>query len=283
MVNLLYHLSSGIATGIRNFIMSNNCDLIVKDVDFEDYKLKSAQDRESKTIYVAVRWVCNGIGLSRGQMNNESVRIKEDLVLSKGARNLVLPTDGGKQDILCIDIEYLPLWLAKISITPKMKKDSPTVVAKLVDYQLKAKDVLARAFLYGEFDLPKNYHEALQQLLLMDEKNNELQFENNRMKPKSDQYDAFMNSHGNFSVNQVANMLGQGEYIFFAMLRDSKILRYENGDNVPYGRFRKSGHFIEVATVDPRGFNHTKTYVTPKGVTYLCKRFKLSLVKGVVA
>ena len=283
MVNLLYHLSSGIATGIRNFIMSNNCDLIVKDVDFEGYRLKSAQDRESKTIYVAVRWVCNGIGLSDGQSRRQVENLSGDIVLKQGVTNLRLPTEGGKQEVLCIDIEYLPLWLAKISITPKMKKDNPIVVAKLIDYQLKAKDVLARAFLYGEFDLPMDYRSALQQLILMFDKNNKLQLENNRMKPKSDQYDAFMNSQGNFSVNQVANMLGQGEYIFFAMLRDSKILRYENGDNVPYGRFRKSGHFIEVATVDPRGFNHTKTYVTPKGVAYLCKRFKLSLVEGTVA
>ena len=68
-------------------------------------------------------------------------------MLSKGGRNLVLPTNGGNQDILCLMLEYLPLWLAKISITPKMKNESPELVKRLIKYQLKAKDVLAEAFL----------------------------------------------------------------------------------------------------------------------------------------
>ena len=103
------------------------------------------------------------------------------------------------------------------------------------------------------------------------------------LKPKADEYDAFMNSHGNYSVNAVANIIGYGEYKFFAMLREMKILRYEQGDNVPYGRFRKSGHFIEVATTDPRGYNHTTTYVTPKGLSYLSKKFSQTSAKGTVA
>lgn len=103
------------------------------------------------------------------------------------------------------------------------------------------------------------------------------------LKPKADEYDAFMNSHGNYSVNAVANIIGYGEYKFFAMLREMKILRYEQGDNVPYGRFRKSGHFIEVATTDPRGYNHTTTYVTPKGLSYLSKKFSQTTTKGTVA
>jgi len=103
------------------------------------------------------------------------------------------------------------------------------------------------------------------------------------LKPKADEYDAFMNSHGNYSVNAVANIIGYGEYKFFAMLREMKILRYEQGDNVPYGRFRKSGHFIEVATTDPRGFNHTTTYVTPKGLSYLSKKFSQTINERTVA
>ena len=104
-----------------------------------------------------------------------------------------------------------------------------------------------------------------------------------QLEPKAKEYDAFMNSQGNYSVNQVSNMLGFGEYIFFALLRDNKILRYENNDNVPFGRFRKSGHFIERATVDPQGHNHTKTYVTPKGLSYLCKKFNLQVIDRTVA
>ena len=49
--------------------------------------------------------------------------------------------------VLCLDLDYVPLWLAKIAITPTMQRENPVLVNKLIDYQLKAKDVLAAAFL----------------------------------------------------------------------------------------------------------------------------------------
>lgn len=60
---------------------------------------------------------------------------------------MTLPTKGGNQKSLCIELDYLPLWLAKISITPTMKREHPNIADKLIEYQLKAKDVLAKAFL----------------------------------------------------------------------------------------------------------------------------------------
>lgn len=121
-------------------------DLIVKNVDVFGDTVIATQD-ENGVIWAGVRWMCDGIGLSRGQMNNEVTKVKEDLVLSKGARNLMLPTKGGKQEALCLQLDYIPLWLAKISITPSMKENNPELVDKLVKYQLRAKDVLAEAFL----------------------------------------------------------------------------------------------------------------------------------------
>lgn len=98
-------------------------------------------------IYAAVKWVCDGIGLSRDQIKNERNKIQNDLVLSKGGRNLTLPTNGGNQEVLCIELDFLPLWLAKISITPSMQENNPKAVENLVTYQLRVKDVLAEAFL----------------------------------------------------------------------------------------------------------------------------------------
>ena len=124
--------------------MSN---LIVKNIHFNGAELMAAQDTRTNKISVGVKWVCEGLGLSEGQIKNERLRIQGDDVLSQGGRNLPLPTNSGVQEVLCIDHEYLPLWLAKISITPKMKKEQPEVAELLVDYQLRAKDVLAEAFL----------------------------------------------------------------------------------------------------------------------------------------
>lgn len=117
-----------------------------KIVDFNGSELLAAKTNDGK-IYAAVKWVCEGIGLTRDQIKNERKKIQEDLVLSKGGRNLTLPTNGGMQEVLCIELDFLPLWLAKISITPKMQKENPWTVRRLVEFQLKAKDVLAAAFL----------------------------------------------------------------------------------------------------------------------------------------
>lgn len=121
-------------------------DLVVKKVDLCGDAIMAAQDKDGQ-VWAGVRWLCEGLGLSRGQMNNESAKIKEDVVLGKGARNLVLPTRGGKQEVLCLRHDFVPLWIAKITVTPSMKENNPELVEKLVQYQLKAKDVLAEAFL----------------------------------------------------------------------------------------------------------------------------------------
>lgn len=119
--------------------------LTVKDVEFNGAVLRAAQ--VENIIWVGVKWVCDGLGLSEGQIKRERKRLQEDLVLSKGGRNLVLPTNGGNQDVLCLMLDFLPLWLAKINITPTMKRENPALTENLIEYQLKAKDVLAEAFL----------------------------------------------------------------------------------------------------------------------------------------
>ena len=60
---------------------------------------------------------------------------------------MILPTKGGSQRTLCLKLDYVPLWLAKIAITPKVERDTPELAARLEQYQLKAKDALAAAFL----------------------------------------------------------------------------------------------------------------------------------------
>ncbi|WP_368233797.1 phage antirepressor N-terminal domain-containing protein [Anaerotruncus rubiinfantis] len=121
-------------------------ELVVKPVNFLGDTLMAAQDAEGN-IWAGVSWMCSGIGLSEGQTKNERLRIQSDSVLSKGGRNLTLPTNGGDQEVLCLKLEFVPLWLAKVSITPAMQVKNPEATDKLVQYQLKAKDVLASAFL----------------------------------------------------------------------------------------------------------------------------------------
>lgn len=122
------------------------------EVEFNGSSIVTVRMKDDGKTYVGVNWICNGIGLSEGQLKNERKRIQEDIVLSKGGRNLILPTKGGNQQSLCIELEFLPLWLAKISITPSMQSNNPELVNQLVEYQLKAKDALASAFLGKQKD-----------------------------------------------------------------------------------------------------------------------------------
>ena len=139
----------------------------------------AAQDKDGN-IWAGVKWFCEGLGLSEGQIRNERKKIQEDIVLSKGGRNLPLPTQGGEQEVLCLNIDFVPLWLAKISITPSMKENNPRLVDKLIVYQLKAKDVLAEAFLKKK--APKTYLEALKELVVAEEEKEKLRLELDRSK-----------------------------------------------------------------------------------------------------
>ena len=131
-------------------IASMENKLEVKKVPFMGTELVAARDANGQ-IWAGVRWLCDGMGLTEGQRKRQIANIQSDKVLSKGGSNLVLPTKGGKQEVLCLKLDFLPLWLAKINITPSMQAETPELAEKLEGYQLNAKDVLAEAF------LPKRY------------------------------------------------------------------------------------------------------------------------------
>ena len=124
--------------------------LKVLEVDFNGDTLLAVKLKENGKIYIGVKSVYSGIGLSEGQYQSQTRKIHLDLVLSKGIADLQLPTKGGNQKALCIELDFLPLMLAKISITPDMIENKSEVVDKLIEYQLKAKDILAKAFLHNE-------------------------------------------------------------------------------------------------------------------------------------
>lgn len=98
-----------------------------------------------------------------------------------------------------------------------------------------------------------------------------------QLKPKADEYDIYLSCDGTYSVNQAGKILGLGEKVLFQKLRDIKLLYYDNNDSVPYERYIKSGYFTTVGTYDRRGVAHTTTRVTPKGVSYICKKLKLTI------
>jgi uncharacterized protein (UPF0216 family) len=119
-------------------------ELQIKEVEFQGDKLIAVKENNTGRIYVAVRWICRGLKLSEGQYQNQIRKIQDDIVLSKGIAKMQLPTNGGQQEVLCLELDYLPLWLAKINVNIIESQETQN---KLIEYQLKAKDVLAQAFL----------------------------------------------------------------------------------------------------------------------------------------
>jgi len=114
-----------------------------KLVNFNGADIMAVKANDDK-VYVGVSWVCDGLGLNENQTKAQRDKINSDIVLSKGGRKISTLTNGGNQEILVLDLNFLPLWLAKINANII---ESEEVQERLVEYQLRAKDVLADAFL----------------------------------------------------------------------------------------------------------------------------------------
>lgn len=121
-------------------------DMIVKSVDLMGDAVMAAQDSEG-VIWVGVKWMCKGMGMSEGQWKRQIKNIQKDMLLKPSGSNLILNKGSGERDVFCLKLDYLPIWLAKITITEKTRQERPEFADKLLEYQLKAKDILAAAFM----------------------------------------------------------------------------------------------------------------------------------------
>lgn len=121
-------------------------DMIVKSVDVMGDCIMAAKDNDGN-IWVGVRWVCDAIGMTEGQMKRQIKNIQKDIAFKGSGSNLLLNKGSGEREVFCIKIDYIPLWLAKITITDKTREERPEFADKLLEYQLKAKDILAAAFI----------------------------------------------------------------------------------------------------------------------------------------
>lgn len=121
-------------------------ELAVKTINFHGDELTALKDNDG-IIWTGVNSFCRGIGLSKSQRDTQIQNIQSDEVLKRGCLKFQAGVFDPNNETLALQLDYVPLWLAKISITPNMRENNPELVEKLVNYQLKAKDVLASAFL----------------------------------------------------------------------------------------------------------------------------------------
>lgn len=123
-------------------------DLMVKNVEFCGAELLAVKEKETGKVYAGINSVLRELGFDESQIRYRRERWLNDRVLCKGVRKFLHPSlIGGNQETYCIDINKLPLALAKLEITPKIERELPELSYKLEEYQDKCADVLAEAFL----------------------------------------------------------------------------------------------------------------------------------------
>lgn len=121
-------------------------DLVVKSVDLFGDSVMAAKDKEGN-IWAGVSWFCNALGMTKGQKDKQVQNVQTDEVLQRGATKLEAGVFDPNNETVALRIDFVPIWLTKININGKTKKENPELADKLLQYQLKAKDILAEAFL----------------------------------------------------------------------------------------------------------------------------------------
>lgn len=137
-------------------------DLIVKNVDVMGDSIMAAKDAEG-VIWVGINYFCQGLSMNKKQRDWQVKKAKEDKTISKGCRLFSAGVFDVANEVYALRLDFIPMWLAKITITDKMEQEHPELAAKLLNYQLKAKDILAEAFLPIK-NVPQTIPEQIQLL-----------------------------------------------------------------------------------------------------------------------
>ena len=120
--------------------------LTVKGVDLMGDTIMAAQDKNGN-IWAGVSYFCKALGMTDAQRDTQTEKVRSDKTLSKATRKFPGGVFGTTNESYALRLDFIPLWLAKITITKRMEQDHPDLADKLLQYQLKAKDILAAAFL----------------------------------------------------------------------------------------------------------------------------------------
>lgn len=128
-------------------------DLVVKNVDLMGDTIMAAKD-ENGVIWAGVSYICNALGMNKGHKDRQVTNVQKDETLKRGCCKFEAGVFDIGNETVALKIDFIPLWLAKISITERMKEEHPELAEKLLNYQLKAKDILAEAFLPKQNTMP---------------------------------------------------------------------------------------------------------------------------------
>ena len=125
-------------------------------VSFYNDKLTAIIDSNGE-IWAIMNEILRNIGFDETKVENQRKAWNQDIVISKGSKILPSLTESrGVQQTSVINRRYIPLALAKISITPTMQRNQPELVEKLIRYQEECADVLYQHFYSREITVSSN-------------------------------------------------------------------------------------------------------------------------------
>lgn len=118
----------------------------VKSVNVLGDTITAVKDKDG-SIWAGVSFFCKALGMSNKQRDNQVTKVQTDRTLKRGTLKFQEGVFDPNNVAVGIRIDFIPLWLSKIQITERMEKGHPELADKLLEYQLKAKDILAEAFM----------------------------------------------------------------------------------------------------------------------------------------
>ena len=165
--------------------MNNELKTIkTEEINFYEDTLLGGVD-ENGEIWLAVNQTCQTLGFDKTDGKNQVTKINNDSVLEKLSlkfQTQVKSEDGTIQnrEMLFLSEKAITLWLAKISITDKMRLKYPQLAEKLEKYQLECADVLHKHFMGTQDKKEQFFDNMLGMDIKMLLEQNQLILENNK-------------------------------------------------------------------------------------------------------
>lgn len=239
-------------------IVAKEVKIAVKEVNFNNVNMLALENENG--VFVSIKSICNGLGVDS---NGQAQRIKRDETLVEGLFKMQVPTNSGIQETNMLNIEYLPLWISGFTIS-QVNEESKQI---LKEFKLKAKDVLAEAFLNKKHRVPQNMKEALLIALEQQEEIERLELENSMQKqeietnkPKVDYYNTILaDTTSLLSVTQIAKDYNLTAVALNKILKENKIQYKQSSQWLLCAEHLNKG-FVKSVThlVDGRPFLNTK-------------------------
>lgn len=222
-----------------------------KVFNYQDTQVRTIV-KDGKTWFVA-KDVCEILEISKHR----------DAVSRLGERqrgSVSLDTLGGKQQFAAI---------SEAGLYKLVFRSNKPEAEKFTDWV--TEEVLPEIKKTGQYNsVPKDYKEALLQLVANIEEKEKLEAQNKLMAPKADMYDILLSADNAQTMAEVAKAFGLGRNKLFSLLREKKVLMSGGPKhNLPYQRYIDNDHFEvrEVTTIrGEQNINVSQTLVTAKGL-----------------